>query len=391
MHKHPLRQHLDVILLGLFVFCCMIAFVAHEKGWLKQAKAKESFSLNDAFSRLRGDEDPAEAEAQEPAPVQDRHVNPDDDADHPRNLDRVTPPPGKPGVTALGPNSPLGGMPVFPPDNPWNQSVESAPVDALSELILKGIGNDKGLFPDFGAGIWNGAEIGIPYIVVDGSQKPVPISFTAYGDQSDPGPYPVPPSAPVEGAPNLDGDRHVIVIDRESHKLYELFRAFPIANGQMWRAESGAIFDLQSNELRPEGWTSADAAGLPIFPGLVRYEEVVELGAINHALRFTVQRSRRAYVHPARHHASRDNNALLPPMGMRVRLKADYDIAKFPKEAQVILTCLKKYGMILADNGSDLYISGAPDPRWNDTALKTIREVKAGDFEVIRMDGLVAE
>jgi hypothetical protein len=194
----------------------------------------------------------------------------------------------------------------------------------------------------------------------------------------------------VEGDPNVDGDRHCLIIDRDNHKLYELFRAFSIADGKLWRAESGAVFDLRKSPDRPAGWTSADAAGLPVFPGLVRYEEVVELGEIKHALRFTVQKSRRAYVPPAKHYASRDTNSLLPPMGMRVRLRKDYDISGFPREAQVILTCLKKYGMILADNGSNWFISGSPDPRWNDDAVKTIRKVLGSDLEVVLMRDLVA-
>ncbi|MCA9031844.1 MAG: hypothetical protein KDA66_13605 [Planctomycetaceae bacterium] len=380
-----LRKNLDVLLLGAFTFCCMVAFVVHEKGWLrKEVKAAESYSIEDAVKRLRTDRDATKASDVSP-------VSSVDEADSTDTSDRVVPPATENGVAALGPNSPLGGLQVFPPDNPWNQPVDKADVDPLSEVIIKAIGADKNLFPDFGAGTWNGAAIGIPYYVVDGKQKSVPISFTAYGDQSDPGPYPIPADAPVEGAPNTDGDRHVIIVDRDNHKLYELFRAFSIANGQMWRADSGAIFDLSSNAKRPEGWTSADAAGLPIFPGLARYEEAVELGEIKHALRFTVSKTRRAYVAPASHHASREENPLLPPMGMRVRLKADFDITEYPAEAQVILKCLKKYGMILADNGSDWYISGAPDPRWNDDALRTLRQVKGSDLEVIQMEGLVID
>ncbi|MCA9079921.1 MAG: hypothetical protein KDA58_05150 [Planctomycetaceae bacterium] len=390
MARSPLTKHLDILLMGLFTLGCMVLFVANEKGWLpgtRRAQATTSLPKVPSNHVNSGAEDVIE-----PPTATDLLTQSDnEDADHPRNLDRHVPPASRPNVVALGPNAPLGGLQIFPRDNPWNQPVDQAPTDPMSDLIIRGIGPDKKLFCDFGAGFWNGAEIGIPYHVVSGDQPKVPISFTAYGDQSDPGPYPIPPNAPIEGDPNPDGDRHCIVLDKDNMKLYELFRAFPVAGGKMWRAESGAIFDLTSNARRPEGWTSADAAGLAIFPGLARYEEVVELKEIPHALRFTLQKTRRAYVYPASHHASRDTNALLPPMGMRVRLKADYDISQFPPDAQVILRCLKKYGMILADNGSDWYINGAPDPRWNDTALRTLREVKGGDFEVIEMQGLVVD
>ena len=216
----------------------------------------------------------------------------------------------------------------------------------------------------------------------------VPVKFD-YADESDPGPYPIPPDAPIEGGPKADGDRHVLVIDRDHWKLYELWNAHPIDGGRSWQAGSGAVFDLASNKLRPAGWTSADAAGLPVFPGLVRYDEVVERKAITHALRFTCVHSRRACLPPATHFASKSDDPDLPPMGMRVRLRADFDISGFPPEAQVILTALKKYGLILADNGSDWYLSGAPDPRWNDDALNTLKRVKGSDFEVMKMDGLV--
>lgn len=308
-----------------------------------------------------------------------------------RNRHRVTPAPYQKGVVQMGPGASLGGKLPFPEDNPWNQRIDHLEVDPLSDVIISTIGCDKNLYGDFGSGTWEGAPIGIPYIVVDGNQPRVPIKFSPYEDESDPGPYPIPPNAPIEGDPNLDGDRHVIVIDRENWMLYELFRGFPIAGGQLWRAESGAIFDMKTNKTRPEGWTSADAAGLPIFPGLVRYEEAVEQGEIRHALRFTVSRTRNAYVPPASHWASRSSDIRLPPMGMRVRLRADYDITPFPKEIQVILTALKRYGMILADNGSDWFLSGAPDPRWNDDNLRTLKKLRGCDFEVVLMEGLVEE
>jgi len=304
---------------------------------------------------------------------------------------RSVPAPSEAGVVHLGIGAALGGKRPFPDDNAWNQPVDQLPVDPLSDVIIHEIGCEKPLHPDFGAGLWNGAPIGIPYVIVSGDQERFPIRFTAYGNESDPGPYPVPRNAPIEGAPNIDGDRHVIVIDRDHWKLYELFRAFPVANGQLWKADSGAIFDLHTHPGRPVGWTSADAAGLPIFPGLVRYDEVMEQKEIRHALRFTVSRTRNAYVAPATHWASNLSKISLPPMGMRVRLKADVDISPFPEDVQVILRALKKYGMILADNGSDWYISGAPDPRWNDDSLHRLKELNGCDFEVIQMMGMVEE
>jgi hypothetical protein len=225
-------------------------------------------------------------------------------------------------------------------------------------------------------------------VVVAGSQPRAPVHFD-YPDESDPGTYPIPPDVAIEGGPQSQGDRHVLVIDRDNWKLYELFDAHPVDGGRSWHAGSGAIFDLNSDEMRPAGWTSADAAGLPIFPGLVRYDEVMERKVITHALRFTCQKSRRAYVYPARHWASKLTDPNLPPMGMRVRLKAGFDISHFPAPAQVILTALKKYGMILADNGSNLFISGVPDPRWDTDALAALRQVKGSDLEVVEMGDLV--
>lgn len=287
----------------------------------------------------------------------------------------------------LGPGASLNGRRPFPDDNPWNTDISSQPVDPNSEALIESIGADTGLHPDFGT-VWEGAPIGIPYVVVSASQAKLPVSFY-YGDESDEGPYPIPDNAPIEGGANSNGDRHILIVDRDSWKLYEIFDARKVA-GQ-WTGGSGAIFDLNSNDLRPAGWTSADAAGLPIFPGLVRYDEVVEQGEIRHALRFTVSRSRRAYVHPARHFASSNTSANLPPMGMRVRLKADFDISPFPLNVQVILRALKTYGMFVADNGSDWYISGAPDSRWDDDELSSLREVKGRDFEVVQMGTIVTE
>ncbi len=294
-----------------------------------------------------------------------------------------------PGATPdLGPGASLHGKQLFPPDNPWNQDISAMPVDPNSANLISSIGLNTGLHPDFGT-VYNGAPNGIPYVVVSGTQPRVPISYTAYGNESDAGPYPVPANAPIEGGPNSTGDRHVLVIDRDNWKLYELGYAFPQNNGASWNANCGAIFDLNSNALRPAGWTSADAAGLPIFPGLVRYDEVFEQGVIAHALRFTVHDSRRAYVHPARHWASSNTSPNLPPMGMRVRLKASFDISGFSPAMQVILRAMKKHGMIVADNGSNWFISGAPDPRWNDNELSTLKAIKGSSFEVVQMGTIV--
>lgn len=275
----------------------------------------------------------------------------------------------------------VNGISVFPQSNPWNTDISGFSVDPNSDALIASIGLTTGLHPDFGT-VYNGAPNGIPYVVVSG-QQPVPIVFTEFGDQSDPGPYPIPPDAPVEGGLGSTGDRHVLVIDSGHRKLYELYHAYPQPDGS-WQAGSGAIFDLTSNALRPEGWTSADAAGLPIFPGLVRYDEVVDQGIITHALRFTVQRTRKAYVYPARHYASSYTNPDYPPMGMRVRLKASFDISGFPARIQVILRAMQTYGMFVADNGSNWFVSGAPDPRWDDDELvSNFRRVHGSDFEVV--------
>jgi hypothetical protein len=295
-------------------------------------------------------------------------------------------PPGAPAgepandAAKLGPGADLGGRRPFPADNPWNRDVSAAPLDPNSERYIASIGADAPLHPDFGA------RYGIPYAVVPGTQPKVPVTFQ-YADESDPGPYPVPPDAPIEGGADAKGDRHVLVIDRDRWVLYELFNAFPEDGGKRWRAGSGAVFDLASNRLRRAGWTSADAAGLPVFPGLVRYDEVCVRKAVEHAVRFTCQRTRRAYVYPATHFASRSSDPNLPPMGMRVRLKAGYDTSRFPPPVQTILAGLKKYGMILADNGSDWFITGAPDPRWNDESLHALKQVKGRDMEVVKADG----
>lgn len=289
---------------------------------------------------------------------------------------------------ALGVGASLHGRRPFPADNAWNQPIDKAPVDPNSDALISSVGRNVSLHPDFGANL-NGGPFGIPYVIVGRNTPGVRIKFQ-YRDESDPGPYPIPQSAPIEGGPRSDGDRHVLVIDRDHWKLFELFSAFPVPGGG-WRAVSGAVFDLNTGTPRPPGWTSADAAGLPIFPGLVRYDEVTEQRAINHALRFTVVQSSHAYIPPARHFASPRTDPNLPPMGMRVRLKASYDTAHFPPSAQVILRALKTYGMILADNGSNWFLSGAPDARWNDDELNTLKWVKGSDFEVVRMGTLTAK
>ncbi len=299
-----------------------------------------------------------------------------------------SPPPAVGDSAGLGAGADLRGRRPFPDTDAWNRDVSAAPVDPASATLLAACGAAN-LHPDFGAFLWQGAPAGIPYIVVTGSQPKVPVTFD-YADESDPGPYPVPPHAPIEGGAASSGDRHVLVLDRDHWQLYELFDAHSADGGRSWSAGSGAVFDLGSGALRPEGWTSADAAGLPIFPGLARYDEVVGQGAIRHALRFTCPRTRRAYVPPARHYASSATDPALPPMGMRVRLKASYDVAGFPTQARTILAALQRYGMLLADNGSAWFVSGAPDSRWNDDDLNTLKRVPGSAFEVVRMDGLVA-
>lgn len=286
-----------------------------------------------------------------------------------------------PGTSPTTGGASLDGRRPFPADNPWNADVSASAVDPKSSTLIASCGV-RNLHPDFGT-VYGGAPNGIPYVVVHSGQARVPVTFD-YGDESDPGPYPIPANAPIEGGSSSDGDRHVLVVDVDAWKLYELYDAHPQNGGASWHAGSGAVFDLGSNALRPAGWTSADAAGLPIFPGLVRYDEAVEQGSINHALRFTCPRTRKAYISPARHYASSDTSSALPAMGMRVRLKASFDTTGFSPPVRAILRAMKRYGMLVADNGSGWYVSGAPDPRWSDDDLATLAKVPSSAFEVIR-------
>ncbi len=270
---------------------------------------------------------------------------------------------------------------VFPADNSWNQNISTAPLhpnsaNYIAHILAEGNAN---LHADFGSN----PEYGIPFIVVDGTQELIPVHFLDFVDESDPGPYPIPPNAPNEGG----GDRHVLAFDQDQCMLYELYHAEYTSGA--WEADSGAVFDLSSNELRPDGWTSADAAGLPIFPGLVKYQEAVEDKKILHAIRFTVSATQKAHIAPATHHASNITNPNAPPMGLRLRLKADFDISNYHGAARVILEALKTYGLILADNGSDWYLSGARDSRWDDEDLNQLKTVPGSAFEAVDTGELI--
>jgi hypothetical protein len=288
-----------------------------------------------------------------------------------------------PGMT--DPSQDLGNFAVFPADNVWKWDISEYQVHPNSANYLASIGTARTMHPDFGT-VWNGAPIGIPYITVTASQPKIPVNYTEYGDESDPGPFPVPLNAPIEGGAASDGDRHVIVIDKDAWMLYELYYAFP--RSDRWDAASGAQFDLSKNDDHPLGWTSADAAGLPIFPGLVRYEEVYIKGEVNHAIRMTCHATQRAYIYPARHYASSSTDVNLPPMGLRFRMKSSFNISGFSAPIQVICRAMKKYGLIVADNGSDWYISGAPDSRWDDDVLGELKTIPGNAFEaVLTVDG----
>ena len=276
--------------------------------------------------------------------------------------------------------------PVFPHTSQWNARVDKLPAHAQSGQLVRSVGLDANMHADFGSGRWEGAPIGIPYVTVARSAPRVSVRFD-YADESDHARYPIPRGVPVEGGRGSDGDRHVIVVDRSRCRLYELFAAYPEDGGSRWRAGSGAIWNLRSNRLRPRGWTSADAAGLPILPGLARYDEV-RRGTIDHALRFTAPRTRSAFVYPARHSASSLRDPALPAMGQRFRLKRGFDVSRFPRQARVVLRALKRYGMILADNGSPWYVSGAPNRGWDNDALHSLNDVPGSAFEAVDTSAL---
>ncbi len=285
----------------------------------------------------------------------------------------------------------LGGCPLFPPTNIWNVPVETLPVDQRSAAYIQSIGANIGLHPDFGT-FYRGAPIGIPYAIVPHDQPLVAVTFT-YADESDPGPYPIPPNPPIEGGPDADGDRHVLIVqlgeDGSPCTLWELFAPYPQPDGT-WSAGSGARWDLSSNALRPDGWTSADAAGLPILPGLVRFDEA-EAGSIDHAIRFTCVHTRSAHLWPARHDASRSDDPAFPPMGQRFRLHAAFDLGGFDPPVRAILQAMKTYGLILADNGSNWYVTGTHDPRWNDEMLASLSAVKGSDLEAVDVSSLLVD
>jgi len=274
--------------------------------------------------------------------------------------------------------------PVFPLSNAWNQRVDTLPVASDSAQLIASIGLDSPVHADFGSGTWDGGPIGIPFDIVSSRTPRSRVSFQ-YADESDRVRYPIPRHVHIEGGPHATGDRHAILVDKSACRLYELYDLRHSARG--WTAGSGAVWSLRSNHLRPAGWTSADAAGLSIFPGLARWDEVAR-GVIDHALRFTAPRTRHAYVYPARHYASSSNDPALPPMGLRVRLKTSVNVASFPRQARVVLRALQRYGMILADNGSPWYVSGAPNRRWSNDDLHSLGRLTGTDFEVVDTSSL---
>lgn len=274
---------------------------------------------------------------------------------------------------------------VYPDDHIWNTPVDALPVHPNSDAFINSIGRGRKLFPAFGP-THTGAYDGIPYTVVDNSQPMVPVEFALYDEQSDPGPYPIPRDALIEDAEAKNSDRHVLVVNTDTCMLYELYHAYPQPDGS-WKADSGAVFDLNGYDLRPHGWTSADAAGLAILPGLIRYEEV-EAGEIKHALRFAVKPTRNEYVWPARHMASDITDKNVPPMGQRFRLKADFDTSKFSPQGKVILEALKKYGMILSDNANEWKLFGAPDDRWDVGQIRELAQLRPSDFEAVDVTSL---
>ena len=270
--------------------------------------------------------------------------------------------------------------PVFPRDNAWNQRVDRLATAPDSARIVASIGLEQGLHPDFGSGRYEGRPIGIPFDVVSRRTKRSRVRFE-YADESDRRRYPIPRGVHIEGGAGADGDRHALLVDRDACRLYELY-ALRRARGR-WTAGSGATWSLRSNRVRPRGWTSADAAGLPILPGLARHDEV-RRGRIDHALRFTVSRTRNAFVFPARHFASSLSDPALPRMGERLRLRGDFNTSRLPRQARIVARALQQYGMLVADNGSDWYISGAPNRGWDNDALRTLGRIRGADFEVVR-------
>lgn len=284
-----------------------------------------------------------------------------------------------PGAPAISPGAELGACPVFPADSFWQADVSALSTHASSTAWVAAVGAASHVHADFGSGQWNGGPIGIPFIEVGAGQPAVPISFD-YADESDPGPYPIPSDAPIEGGPTSSGDRHVIVVDRSTCHLYETWDSHSMSTG--WHAGSGATWDLRSNALRPAGWTSADAAGLAIFPGLVRYDEVAA-GRIDHPIRFTAPRTQRSFIWPARHQAGSSTDPSLPPMGAWFRLRSDYDTSRLGPQARVVAEAMKIHGLILADNGSSWYLSGAPDPRWDNADLHTLDPIAGSDFVAV--------
>jgi hypothetical protein len=313
-----------------------------------------------------------------------------DPATDPKTPTPPAPPPPPPTAPAncTATKADLENIAIFPTDNPWNLDISQAALDPYNTQIIAAI-SGYGMHADFGGGLWEGAPIGIPYVAVCGSQPKIPVTFRGnsyddnYGDESDKGPYAIPLNAPIEG--NGEGDAHVIAVDKENKVLYELYNAS--VNGNHWEASSGAIFDLKTNTLRTNGWTSADAAGLPVFAGLVRYEEIVK-GVIDHPIRFTLTKPniKPAYISPARHKVNSTGGQYSLPFGARIRLKNSFDVSKYPASVQIILKAMKKYGLILADVGSNMYITGAPDDRWNNDELQQLGKVKGSDFEVVKFN-----
>ena len=324
--------------------------------------------------------DPAGEESPETTGGNDTEPNPPGDTpeEPPSQPPEVPVPPSDPGQ--------LAGCDMFPADNPWNIDVSTYAVHANSDAYIDSIGRQTTLHADFGTE-WQGAPIGIPITVSTGAPNLADVSFT-YDDESDAGPYVIPEGALIEGGPSGSGDRHVLVLDSESCFLYELFNATPGGDGS-WSADSGAIFDLSSNALRPERYTSADAAGLPIAPGLVRYDEVVVQGEIRHALRFTVSNSQSAYIHPATHAASSSSDSNRPPMGLRLRMKSSYDCSNSSSEVQVICTALKRFGMFVADNGSNWFVSGEPNANWDDGNLSDLGDIPGDAFEAVETGAII--